>query len=148
MKKYRLEDLKKSRVFTEPPEGYFDKLPGIIQAKTAHKGLQKARSYWIGALRLVPAAAAVVLIALYFGVFKGPGVQDMDLLLADVSSEDIIEYLEDIDLTSEQIYEEVDINELSLQFEEEQDALLENLEIEDETIIDIFDDLDSESVLL
>lgn len=148
MKKYRLEDLKKSQVFTEPPEGYFDKLPGIIQAKTAHKRPQKAITYWLGALRVVPAAAAVVLIALYLGLFRGESAPEMDLLLADVSSEDIIEYLEELDLTNEEIYEEVDINELSLQFEEDPDPLFDNLEIEDETFIEIFDDLDSESVLL
>lgn len=147
MKKYRLEDIKKDRVFTEPPQGYFDKLPGIIQAKTANKGSGKARIYWVGALRLIPAAAAVALILFYTGVFQSKF--DVDQALSDVSAEDLIEYLGSADLTTEQILEEVDFNELSLEFQNDtDDVLLEGLEVDDDAIIEYFGELEEVESLM
>lgn len=149
MKKYRLEDIKKQQVFTEPPEGYFARLPGIIQAKTANKPVRKAWLYWVRVLRLVPLAAVVVLIALYSGLLNkkesGPG---LDELLSEVTTDEIIQYLEDMDLTSEEILEEVDLMALSLEFEGLQDRLIDNLNIEDETLIQLFDDFDVRDSLL
>lgn len=155
MKKYRLEDIKKDRVLHEPPAGYFDKLPGIIQAKTAHKTTNRRRTYLIGALRLVPAAAAVALIVYYTGIF-GPDkgvvvgeVEEVMALLEEVPAEEVIEYLATIDLTTEEILEEVDINELSFEFQEEQDDnLLENLELDDASLIELYGDLAEDESLL
>ncbi len=149
MKKYRLDDINKGRVFTEPPEGYFDKLPGIIQAKTANKGSEKAKTYWIGALRLIPAAAAVVLILFYTGIFEANQVNDVDELLAQVSTEDIIDYLGSVDLTTEEILEEVDFNELSLEFQNaEGDVLMEGLELDDDSLMELYGDLDDDESLM
>ena len=149
MKKYRLEDIKKQQVFTEPPEGYFDRLPGIIQAKTANKPVRRAQLYWVGVLRLVPLAAVVVLIALYSGLLNkkesGPG---LDELLSEVTTDEIIQYLEDLDLTNEEILEEVDLMALSSEFEDLQDRLIDNLNIEDETMIQLYDDFDVQDSLL
>ena len=149
MKKYRLEDIKKDRVFSEPPQGYFDKLPGIIQAKTANKGSAKTRIYWIGALRLIPAAAAVALILFYTGVFQSKSSFDVDQVLSEVSTEDLIEYLGAVDLTTEQILEEVDFNELSLEFQNDtDDVLLEGLEVDDDAIIEYFGELEEVESLM
>ena len=155
MKKYRLEDIKKNQVFSKPPADYFDKLPGIIQAKTAHKTANKGRRYWIGALRLVPVAAALALIIYYTGVFspdKANVIGDVDEVMAelqDIATEDVIEYLAAIDLTTEQLIEEVDLNELSFDFQEGQDDnLLENLELDDAALIDLYGDLDDDESLL
>lgn len=149
MKKYRLEDIKKQQVFTEPPEGYFDRLPGIIQAQTANKPVRRPQLYWVRVLRLVPLAAVVVLIALYSGLLdkkeSGPG---LDELLSEVTTDEIIQYLEDLDLTNEEILEEVDLMALSSEFEDLQDRLIDNLNIEDETMIQLYDDFDVQDSLL
>ncbi len=149
MKKYRLEDIKKQQVFTEPPEGYFDRLPGIIQAQTANKPVRRPQLYWLRVLRLAPLAAVVVLIALYSGLLNkkesGPG---LDELLSEVTTDEIIQYLEDLDLTNEEILEEVDLMALSSEFEDLQDRLIDNLNIEDETMIQLYDDFDVQDSLL
>ena len=142
MKKYRLDDIKKSRVFTEPPADYFDKLPGVIQAKTAHKATNKTRVFWMGALKLVPAAAAVVLILVYTGVLGPKPASDP---LADVSTDDLIEYLATVELTTDEILEEVDFTDLSLDFENaDQDQLLENLDLDDASLIELYGELEED----
>ncbi len=155
MKKYRLEDIKKRQSLTEPPKGYFDKLPGIIQSKTAHKENSKTQTYWKGALRLIPVAAALALILFYTGVFKQTGAEQVNnydeviALLQEVATEDIIDYLGTIDLSTEELLEEVDINELSFEFQEEQDDnLLESLELDDASLIELYGDLEGEESLL
>lgn len=147
MRKYRLEDIKKNRVFTAPPEGYFDKLPGVIQSKTAHKASRSTKTYWIGVLRVLPAAAALVLIMFYAGVFETRETPSVEDLLAEVSNEEIIDYLSSIDLSTEEILEEVDINELSLDFQESQN-LMESLELDDADLIDLYGEWDEVEPLL
>ncbi len=153
MKKIRLEDLKKRQVLSEPPEGYFDRLPGIIQSKTAHKaktGRKAARQvYWIRALKLVPVAALLVIIALYSGIFTANDVNpDFEELLSQVSTEEIVLYLEELDISNEEILEGVDIKALSMELENVDDPLMENLEIEDETLIELYEDFDLQDSLL
>ena len=149
MKKYRLEDIKKRRVFTKPPDGYFDKLPGIIQAKTANKPGKSTRIVWITALKWVPAAALLAVIAFYSGLFQPqmvtPGFEEV---LAEVSNEDIIWYLQEIDITNDEILEEVDLSALSLGIDQMHDPLMETLDIEDETLLQLYDDFDVQDSLL
>lgn len=149
MKKYRLEDIKKRQVFTEPPVRYFDKLPGIIQAKTANKTVRRAQWYWVGILKLVPVAAVMVLIALYSGLLNNKeSVPGFDELLSEVTSDEIIQYLEGLDLTNEEILQEVDLRALSLELEDLHDPLFDNLNIEDETLLQLYDDFDIQDSLL
>ena len=147
--KYRLEDINKRQVFTKPPDGYFDKLPGIIQAQTANKPSERPLLYWVRAMKLVPAVAAIVLIVLYSGLLNyDQSVPGLDEVLSEVTSEDIIKYLENMELTNEEILEEVDLMALSLEFEDMEDPLIENLDIEDETWMQLYDDAGVQDDLL
>ncbi len=147
--KYRLEDINKRQVFTKPPDGYFDKLPGIIQAQTANKPSVKPLLYWVRALKLVPAVAAIVLIVLYSGLLNyDESVSGLDEVLSEVASEDIIKYLENLELTNEEILEEVDLMALSWEFEDMEDSLIENLDIKDETWMQLYDDFGAQDDLL
>ena len=150
MKKFRLEDLEKRQVFNKPPEGYFDRLPGIIQAKTAHKATKSNQQVvWIKALKMVPVAALLVLIAIYSGIFQRQGTEPgFEEMLSQVTSEDIILYLEELDISNDEILQEVDLKALSLEFENMEDPLMDNLEIEDETLMQLYDDFDLQDSLL
>lgn len=150
MKKIRLEDLERRQVFTQPPEGYFDRLPGVIQSKTAHKsGSGDRQVVWINALKLIPVAAALGLIMFYIGLFSSqestPGFED---LLSEVTTEDIILYLEDMEISNEEILEEVDLTAFSLEFENHDDPLMDNLDIEDESLIQLYEEYDLQDSLL
>ena len=149
MKKFRLEDIDKRQVFTKPPDGYFEKLPGIIQAKTANKPRTAAKTFWLTALKLAPVAGLLVFIALYSGVFNsrdaGQGLEDV---LSEVSTDDIIWYLEELDITNDEIFEEVDLKALSLEVDDMRNPLLESMEIEDEALIELYDDYNMQESLL
>ncbi len=150
MKKFRLEDLEKRQVFNKPPAGYFDRLPGIIQAKTAHQAGKTGRwASWVWALRLAPVAAMLVIIALYSGMFQqqldDPGFEE---ILSQVTSEEIILYLEELDISNDEILEEVDLKALSLELEQMHDPLMDNLEIQDESLIQLYEDFDLQDGLL
>ena len=149
MKKHRLEDISKRQVFTKPPEGYFETLPGIIQAKTANKPGRRAKIYWMTALKLVPAAALLVVVALYSGLLntqeETPGFEEM---LSEVTSEDIIDYLEELDITNDEILEEVDLAALTLELNDVRDPLMETLNIEDEALMQLYDDFEIQDSLL
>jgi len=149
MKKFRLDDLKKNRLFSDPPQDYFDKLPGIIQAKTANQPRTQSQTYWIGALKLIPVAALMVLIALYSGLLNNEkSVPGFNVILSEVSSDDIIQYLEELDISNEEILAEVDMNALSFEFDDTQDPLIDNLNIEDEALMQLYDDFDVQDSLL
>ena len=148
MKKFRLEDIEKRQVFNKPPDGYFDKLPAIIQSKTS--GVKSTRRvYWVTLLKLAPAAALLVLIVFYSGLLKDQEVvPQFEQILAEVSNEDIIWYLEELDLTNDEILEAVDVTALSMDINDLRDPLLEPLDIEDEALIELFDDMDLKDSLL
>jgi hypothetical protein len=150
MKKFRLEDINKQQAFTEPPEGYFDRLPGIIQSKTTQKERGPITSIlFIRALKMVPVAALLVLIAIFTGIIPMKEAKpDFDEILSEVSSEDIIQYLEELDISNEEILEEADLAALSMEFEAVEDPLMEALDIEDETILRLFDETKMEDGLL
>ena len=150
MKKIRLEDLDKRQVFNQPPEGYFDRLPGVIQAKTAHKAGSDGRQvFWIKVLKLIPVAAVLALIMVYSGLFSRqestPGFED---LLSEVTTDDIILYLEDMEISNEEILEEVDLTAFSVEFESHEDPLIDNLDIEDESLIQLYQEYDLQDSLL
>ena len=148
MKKFRLEDIDKRRVFNDPPERYFDELPGIIQAKTANAGKKKG-IVWVRALKLVPAAALLLLIAFYSGIFTADeSTPEFEEILSEVNSEDIIEYLVELDVTNEEILTEVDFNSVSFEFESIGDPLMNNLDVEDEALIELYEEYDLPNGLL
>ncbi len=117
-KKIKLEDLERKDIFTTP-EGYFESLPNQIQERIdlqerkinrpVHKLVPK-RMYYIAASVAVFFMVAILLL---LAPKETTSVQN---LLAEVSTEDMIEYLEMSD---------VSVAEITLA-EEEQQQLLEN----------------------
>ncbi len=138
MKKFRLDDIDKSSDFTSPPEGYFDRLPQVIQSRTAARSGTRNPG-WTLVWRMVPVAAAMALIIWVTGVFKDQPGSTTEDLLAEVTAADIINYLEDSDLTPEEILEEVDVQALSDEIYQE-DQIIDALEIEDQILLDWYGD--------
>jgi hypothetical protein len=98
---------------------------------------------------MVPVAALLVLIALFTGIIPMKDAKpDFNEILSEVSSEDIIQYLEELDISNEEILEEADLAALSMEFEAVEDPLMEALDIEDETILRLFDETKMEDGLL
>jgi hypothetical protein len=90
----KLEDIPKKEIFTAP-DGYFDMLPGVIQARVA-KQSRFTRPVWQYSLRY--ALPAVVLVAA--GILwytRQTSAQDM---LAGITTEELVRYLEESETLS------------------------------------------------
>jgi hypothetical protein len=131
-KKINLEDLERENIFT-PPEGYFDKLPNRIQTRI---GLQEQKDdrplYQLVPKKLYYIAASVAVFIAAILMLRTPQeTASAQNILAEISTEDMIEYLEMSD---------VGVTEITLA-EEEQQQLLENqwqnLTIPDEYVNEI-----------
>jgi hypothetical protein len=114
----RLEEIPKKDIF-EVPDGYFDKLPGVIQSRIADP---RPASITVASYRLaLKYAVPVVVITLAaFFIFRGndPVSNNPEEMLAAVSTEELATYLAESDISTEDLLDninldEVDINELS-----------------------------------
>ena len=97
----KLEDIPKKHPFNAP-EGYFDKLPGVIQSRIAQEsGVKESTPYFRFALRY---ALPVVVLAIAAVIYLMPQKQnDVDSLLASVSTEAMVIYLEESELTTDEL---------------------------------------------
>jgi hypothetical protein len=108
----KLEDIPKKEVFTVP-EGYFDQLPGVIQARVAAQGRRRELvpvfSWKVAVPALVVVAAAIFWLA-------APGEPaDAESILASVETHDLVAYLNETDEVSvDDVLESVDFNELDM----------------------------------
>ncbi len=110
----KLENIPKKAIF-EVPEGYFDKLPGVIQSRIAEKNPVRNRaSYFTLSLRY--ALPALVLIAasifVYQNYYNSHGA-DAESILASIGSQDLVDYLDEDEIALEDILEDVNASEIN-----------------------------------
>jgi hypothetical protein len=107
----KLEDIPKKNIF-EVPEGYFEKLPGIIQARVAKP---EPTRWFVPALKFaLPILAFLAVGIFWFTSQTGKSIEDQ---LSGIQTEQLIAYLDDSDLTMDDLAETVtwsdtDLNEL------------------------------------
>ncbi|MCF0043162.1 ash family protein [Dyadobacter fanqingshengii] len=97
-KRIRLDDLKKEVPFTVP-EGYFDKLPQMIQARIPSEPVRKPVIGWSWqrSLALV-SAMALILVLVWVTVPERQGSLGQEPL-SGISNASIVSYLEDQDMS-------------------------------------------------
>ena len=97
----KLEDIPKKNPF-EVPDGYFDKLPTIIQSRVSNPGHRVS-----GATRYVlQFAMPVILIAVVAALFwiSRPNADiSAESMLASIETEELVAYLKDSDFTTEEL---------------------------------------------
>lgn len=100
-----LENIPKKNIF-DVPDGYFDKLPSKIQARIgAENPKAETKSYFRYALQYALLVVLVVVAAIFIFKPKSTSVEDM---LASVSTEQLVAYLDEVDvntLTTEELIE-------------------------------------------
>ncbi len=126
----KLDDIPKRDIF-EVPDGYFDKLPLIIQAR-----LEKPEAWslpvWNMALRYA-LPVIVVGFALVF-IFKPKTMHDPEGLLAEIGSDHLVAFLHDSDVSEQDLLEVAALNEAdadSLTVHVNENYLLEGLDMKD-----------------
>lgn len=130
----KLDEIPKKNAF-EAPEGYFDRLPGIIQARVALIAVgAKRESLWIPHLRFSLKYALPVLVigVASFFFLNNPQTMSAEELIASVDSAHLVAYLEDSDLNSDDLLEIVPLN------QEEAEAIqgrsIDELKVNDEDV--------------
>lgn len=96
----KLEDIPKKDLFTAP-DGYFDKLPGIIQARVAKP---EPKSVWLPVLKFALPVVALVTVGIFW--FSNPTVKSVEAELASINTEQLIAYLDN----NEVVWEDVDVD--------------------------------------
>ncbi len=129
--KHKLDNIDKKEVF-EVPEGYFEDLPLKIQARIdAEKPKSVVRS--VPSWSLAMAASALFVLAFVF-IFSDKE-STVDDLLAEVSNEELVAYLDQIDLDEYDIASafEDDVDALNL----EETNVLDGIDMEDQVLDDV-----------
>jgi len=107
----KLEDIPKNNPFSVP-DGYFDKLPGIIQARISASAPEKqARPYFRYALQYALPVIGIIIVALIYLTPKES--ENYNDILATVSTEQLAAYLADSDITTEDILESGELDDES-----------------------------------
>ncbi len=107
MKKF--EEIPKKQVFNVP-EGYFDTLPGIIQARVA---TQDKRILIRPVFSFVLRYALPVLVFFALGIFwlvRQGETATAESILATIETEDLVAYLNNADLTTDELLDHVSLD--------------------------------------
>lgn len=140
MKEFKLNENDKSKAPFAVPEDYFDKLNEEILSKTVNAVPEKqGKQLWLSPIKIAVAATISLLavVSVYYSN-QQEIIQTPDELLAEVSSDDILYYLAESDITEDDI-----INELNLEnLEFVDDSPLDDLDLEDLDLDEFIYDLD------
>jgi hypothetical protein len=137
----KLEDIPKKPVFNVP-DGYFEQLPSKIEARIS-VGRKPERSF-VFKYRLQYVIPILFVCAIVAGWFLKPvEPNDAESILAGVETEYLVAYLNDSELTTEDVLDEVDFSSNDIQ-----DIEMEvyQLRLEDEVFDNLLDDLDTENM--
>ena len=109
----KLEDISRENIF-KVPDGYFEKLPGVIQARVAkpEPNAWFAPSYTYKFA--LPVVALSIVLTIWFTSRQGVSLEDQ---LNEIHTEQLMAYLEESDLSADLLTEEIswsdeDLNEL------------------------------------
>lgn len=115
----KLDDIPKKDFFTTPPD-YFENLPAAIQSRV-RKG-PEAREFPVVKYSLQYALPLLLIIAAMF--FYRSSTPDAETILASVDTEELIAYLQDAGVTTDDVLESIEFSTEDLQAIE--DEIYEN----------------------
>lgn len=104
----KLEDIPRKNIF-EVPDGYFEKLPGIIQSRVT-SGEKQSRPVFSSALRLAVPLVLVMAIAAVFWLDRPEADANPQSILASVQTEDLVAYLSEADFTTDELLDDVELD--------------------------------------
>ncbi len=104
----KLDDIPKKNAF-EAPEGYFERLPGVIQARVSERADTHvwAPFFRNGLRYAVP--AIVIAVAAFFYIGR-PAPLSTEDLIASLDSASLAAYLDDSDLSTEDLLESLPLD--------------------------------------
>lgn len=130
-----LDDIKLKSPPYQVPEGYFEDLNAKILERTSTVAPESVVLWYRKPAWQMALASVVLLVAFTFVWFNGAPAAEQDYL-ADVSDEEILIYLANNDLTESEIIENYTF--MDEDFSIESEELLEDIEIEDNMLDDLY----------
>jgi hypothetical protein len=128
----KLEQIEKKNIF-EVPDGYFDELPMAIQQRVTSK--EKAFAFPLFAVSLKYAlpvfAVAIASVFIYQNYSRS---STSDAALKDVSTETLVAYLSESDITEDEILQSIYHNQID--FNSTLTKTIETIKIEDTTTLE------------
>lgn len=136
----KLDDIPKKSPFTVP-DSYFEQLPGKVEARIS--GHRKKDTVFAFKYKLHYAIPAVLILVVgIVWLTKPRQTSDVQSLLATVDTEQLVAYLNNSELTTEDVIDEVDFNVNDI---EDIESEVYQLQIEDETLDALLEDIDLEN---
>ena len=132
----KLEDIPKRNIY-EVPDGYFDQLALKIQARTEIISPSRSVNRWALALKYA-LPAVIIAVALVF-IFRPKSIQDTEQLLASIPTEHLVVYLDDSDISEQDLLETINFDET--------DADSLNAQVQEEYLLNDFDESEYRNVL-
>jgi len=124
----KIDDINKKNIH-KVPEGYFDQLPQQIQARIAEQNATK-KQFWLAYNLKYAIPIVLLLVVVAISIFNLSNESSPEELLAEVSTEELILYLEDSDMTTEELIEAIDYESIEIEFDNETD-IIDNEELND-----------------
>lgn len=137
----KLDEIPKKNIYTVP-EGYFDELPGIIQSRVSAKSKAGTRPYFSFALRYALPAVVLILGAIFW-INNRPDVlpQSAEEILATIDTESLVTYLEESEITTDDLLETVDFTQSDVT---EIENSIYDFNLQDEDLDDLLNAYDDE----
>jgi len=99
----KLEDIPKNNIY-DVPEGYFDKLPSIIQSRIAEKE-SVHKPFFSYSLRYAIPVLMLAIVAVVWVWSNRKDTMNAEQLLASVDTSSLVAYLEETDVTTDELLE-------------------------------------------
>lgn len=138
----KIDHIEKKNIY-QVPDDYFDKLPGIIQSRAVNESKKKSLIWATPAVKYALPALVVVIMAGYYAFFNNPDApKTATELLAEIDTDDLVDYLAYSEITTEEILEASNLDDIEFDFETEDIDLLNDSDIDElEGVFDEFIDI-------
>lgn len=138
----KLEDLPKKEIF-DVPEGYFEKLPGTIQARIAERKQSESRPVLRYAFQYALPLVTIITIGFLWFENNSSNQSSTESLLAEIQTEDLITYLDNTDMSTDELLEHASLDATDA---EEIEQEVYGLDLDDETLDILTDEIDLNSL--
>jgi hypothetical protein len=110
----KLEKIPKNNIY-KVPDGYFEQLPMKIQARIETRTASQTRVLGVKRYALYYAIPVVALLIVAVFIFKPGQDESVESMLSSVSTEQLITYLEDNNLTTDELLENIEFDEFTIE---------------------------------
>lgn len=138
------DKLKNKKNIHQVPEGYFENLPQIIQARAVESTKVKQRASFVYSLKYALPVVVLMIVA-FVAFYNGPTEDTLDPsgMLENASIEELVEFLNDSEVSTDDLLAEIDLTGIELEFDNESIDLLDDNNISEDELNGYLDDFDT-----